>query len=173
MSTATLTTPPSVIQLSDKQNRVLSDLNSPMKLWLWLLAKLPSAWFMGVRMKKLTPERCEVTLPYGWRSQNPFNSIYFAAQMAAAEFSTGALATLAITGQGRVSMLVSNISGEFIKKANTQTTFTCEQGAEVFAVVEKAIQTGEPQTITMVSTGRQASGEVVSVTNITWSFKAK
>ena len=173
MSSTTLIVPPSVRELSEKQKSVLADMNSPVKMWLWLFTKLPAAWFMGVRMKKLNPERCEVTLPYGWRSQNPFQSIYFAAQMAAAEFSTGALAILALSGRGRVSMLVSNISGEFTKKANTKTTFTCEQGAEVFAVVEKAIQTGEPQMITMVSTGRQESGEVVSVTKITWSFKAK
>ena len=139
----------------------------------FLFYKLPSAWFMGVRVKKVTPEFCEVTLPYQWRSQNPFKSIYFAAQAAAAELSTGALGLLALEGRGKVSMLVSHIEMEFTKKATTLTTFTCEQGAEMFETVERAIQTKEPQSITMVSRGVQATGELVSITKVTWTFKAK
>lgn len=159
--------------LNEAQKSRLADFNNPLKLWLWLFLKLPSALFMGVRVKSVTPERGEVTMPYGWKSQNPFNSIYFAAQMAAAEFSTGALATLAITGRGKVSMLVGHIETEFTKKATSKVTFTCDDGNMVFEAVERAIQTGEAQTITMTSTGVQATGEVVSVTKITWSFKAK
>ena len=162
-----------VFALSERQMTRLSDFNNSLKMNLWLFYKLPAAWFMGVRVKKITAERGEVTLPYGWRSQNPFNSIYFAAQAAAAEFSTGALATLALEGRGKISMLVSRVEMDFTKKANSKVTFTCTQGAEVFEVVERAIQTKEPQTITMVSHGVQATGELVSTTRITWSFKAK
>ncbi len=162
-----------VFALSERQMTRLSDFNNSLKMNLWLFYKLPAAWFMGVRVKKITAERGEVTLPYGWRSQNPFNSIYFAAQAAAAEFSTGALATLALEGRGKISMLVSRVEMDFTKKANSKVTFTCTQGAEVFEVVERAIQTKEPQTITMVSYGVQATGELVSTTRITWSFKAK
>jgi transcriptional regulator len=114
-----------------------------------------------------------VTLPYAWRSQNPFNSIYFAAQAAAAEFSTGALCILALEGRGKISMLVSHIEMEFTKKANSPTTFTCEQGVEVFEVIERAFETKQAQTITMVSRGVQKTGELVSITKVTWTFKVK
>jgi acyl-coenzyme A thioesterase PaaI-like protein len=172
MATQTLS-PPSVITLSASQEKHLANINNPLKMWFFLFYKLPSALFMGVRIKKITPERGEVTLPYGWKSQNPFNSIYFAAQAAAAELSTGALGLLALEGRGKVSMLVSHIEMEFTKKATSLTTFTCEQGAEVFEVVERAIQTKTPQSITMVSKGVQSTGELVSVTKVTWTFKAK
>jgi acyl-coenzyme A thioesterase PaaI-like protein len=161
------------IALSERQISRMADLNNAFKMWFFLLINLPAAWFMGVRVKKITAERGEVTLPYAWRSQNPFNSIYFAAQAAAAEFSTGALAMLALEGRGKISMLVSNIEMEFTKKAVSTTTFTCEQGAEVFEIVERAIQTKQPQTITMVSKGVQETGELVSITKVTWTFKAK
>lgn len=164
---------PSVSALSDHQTARLADFNNSFKMGCWLFYKLPAAWFMGVRIKRITAERGEVILPYGWRSQNPFNSIYFAAQAAAAELSTGALAILALEGRGKISMLVSRVEMEFTKKATSATTFTCAQGAEVFEVVERAIQTKEPQTITMVSHGVQATGELVSITKITWTFKAK
>lgn len=171
MSNATAT--PSVLSLNKAQKARLNDFNSPLKLWIWLLYKLPAAWFMGMRVRYVTPEKTAITLPYGWRSQNPFNSIYFAAQAAAAEFSTGAIATIAIAGRGKVSMLVSHLEMEFTKKATSMTTFTCEEGLELFEIVEKAIQTKEPQTITMTSIGTQQTGEIVSKMRITWSFKAK
>ena len=164
---------PSVIALSETQKKHLANINNPWKMGFFLFYKLPAAWFMGVRVKSVTPERCMVTLPYHWRSQNPFKSIYFAAQAAAAELSTGALGLLALEGRGKVSMLVSHIEMEFTKKATTFTTFTCEQGAEIFETVERAIQTKEAQTITMISRGVQASGELVSITKVTWTFKAK
>jgi hypothetical protein len=170
---ATQTASPSVFALSEPQKRHLANINNPIKMGFFLFYKLPAAWFMGVRLKKADAERCEVTLPYHWRSQNPFKSIYFAAQAAAAELSTGALGLLALEGRGKVSMLVSHIEMEFTKKATTLTTFTCEQGLEVFETVERAIQTKQPQTITMVSHGVQATGELVSITKVTWTFKAK
>jgi acyl-coenzyme A thioesterase PaaI-like protein len=162
-----------VIALNTAQKERLASFNSPLKMWFWELTTLPAAWFMGVRVKSITPERAEITLPYGWRSQNPFNSIYFAAQAAAAEMSTGLLATLALAGRGKISMLVSHFESQFTKKATSKTTFVCEQGAEVFATIERAIATGEAQTIVMTSVGTQATGEVVSITKVTWIFKAK
>jgi Domain of unknown function (DUF4442) len=164
---------PSLKSLNTSQIKCIDDFNSPLKLWFWLLYKLPAAWFMGVRVNYVNHEKSSITIPYGWRSQNPFNSIYFAAQAAAAEFSTGALAIVAIAGRGKVSMLVRNLEMEFTKKANSTTTFTCNDGARVFEIVEKAIHTKEPQTIIMTSIGTQATGEIVSIMKITWTFKAK
>jgi Domain of unknown function (DUF4442) len=164
---------PASLKLNAEQVKRLKDFNSPSKIWLWLLVKLPAAWFMGIRIKSVTAEQAQVSLPYAWRSQNPYKSIYFAAQCAAAELSTGVLATTAIEGRGRVSMLVSDVEAKFMKKANTRTIFTCTQGQEVFDIVERAIKTGQPQSVQMISTGVQATGEVVSITKITWTFLAK
>jgi len=151
----------------------LKDMRTRWKMYLFYLTKLPSMWFWGGRLKYIDFERCEFTMPYSWSSQNPFNSTYFAAQSAAAEFSTGALATLALAGRGKISMLVSDIQAEFTKKATSKVTFTCEEGAKIIAAVDKAIQTKEGQTVTIKSVGRMADGTVTSTTILTWSFKAK
>lgn len=45
---------------------------------LFLLAKLPAAYFSGVRVLSLDEEECKVKVPYKWFSQNPFKSTYFA-----------------------------------------------------------------------------------------------
>ena len=143
------------------------------KMKLYFLRHLPSAFWWKIHIKKASPDSCEVLLPYSWRSKNPFRSIYFAAQCGAAELSTGMLAILALKDQPSMAMLVTDIRTVFTKKASKNTTFTCKQGAEVREVVQKAIQTGEPQTITMISIGTMSDGTVVSETHLTWSFKVR
>ena len=168
---STIATNQSSIQLNAIQVKQLNDNNNRFKMTAWLFKVLPAAWFMGVRIKCVTPEKAEITLPYHWRSQNPFQSIYLIAQCAAAELSTGILATLAIQGRGKISKLAMHIEADFTKKANTKTTFTCEQGAEIFRLIDEVIATGEARTIVMTSKGVQETGEVVSTTKVTWSFK--
>ena len=151
----------------------MRNLNTPWKLRLYFLRRLPSCWYWGVRIREVTPSRCQVTIPYGWRTQNPFRSIYFAALAGAAELSTGALALLALHGRGRISMLVTALEGKFIKKANTLTTFTCEEGATIQEAVQAAIDTGEGQTARILTIGRNHAGEEVCRFWLTWSFKVK
>ena len=40
---------------------------------------MPLAVVAGLRVDKVTTENAQVSLPYRWRNQNPFRSIYFAA----------------------------------------------------------------------------------------------
>jgi hypothetical protein len=140
--------------------------------WWAMLFKLPTAVFWRLKMVHLDGEKCLVSIPYFWRSQNPFKSIYFAALAGAAELSTGALCQLALAGKGAFSMLVVDFRAEYSKKANTKTTFSCEQGAEVYDLVA-SLNPGESKQITMVSYGKNTSGEDVARFFITWSFKRK
>lgn len=147
---------------------------NPLLQRLFLLIKLPAAYFMGVRVKSIVPGKsAEVTVPFGWRSQNPFRSIYFAAQASAAEMSTGVLALMMLQGRPEISVLVASIQGDFIKKATSKTTFTCMDGEKIIAAIEKAIETKTGQTVTCESIGVQKTGEIVSKFYITWTFKVR
>lgn len=151
----------------------IASLNNYWKMQLYFFAKLPSAFWWGVKVKSCSPYRTEVELPYSWRTQNPFKSIYFAAQMGAGELSTGLMATIALKGRGKISMLVTNIETEFLKKASSTITFTCEEGIKIIETVQRAIDTGEGQKVTIHSTGTLPNGEIASKIKITWSFKVK
>ena len=63
---------------------------NPIGIRAMLWAKLPLAAFAGLRLRKLDDTGAQVSLPAGWKTQNPFRSTYFAAQAMAAEMSTGA-----------------------------------------------------------------------------------
>lgn len=152
----------------------IRQITHPLKGRLFLLMKLPSAFFSGVRIQSITEERCVVTVPYKWFSQNPFRSTYFACLAMAAEMTTGVLGLMQITGRKpAVSMLVVSIEGNFFKKATDVTSFVCENGKEFERLVDEAIATGESKSIKATSIGQNKAGEIVAEFYITWSFKAK
>ena len=146
----------------------------PVKFKIFLFSKLPSAWFSGVRVKSIDENKCEVTVPFKWFSQNPFRSTYFACLSMAAEMSTGALAMGYVYKiVPAVSMLVVKTEAEYFKKATGRTLFTCEDGTSIKNTIEEAIITGESKSVIAKSVGRNSAGEVVAEFKITWSFKAK
>ncbi|HOY18702.1 MAG TPA: DUF4442 domain-containing protein [Haliscomenobacter sp.] len=160
--------------MSTKSQQYLKNLRSSLKMKLYFLQKLPSLFFWGVQIKSASPERGQTRIPFGWRTQNPFRSTYFAAQCGAAELSTGMLGLLALVDQVPCSMLIVGMEAEFLKKATNWVTFTCEDGNAIQTAVQKAIATGEPQAITVSSTGIQEdNGTVVAKMKFTWSFKKK
>jgi hypothetical protein len=138
-----------------------------------MLLKLPSVYFWGIIIKSLDENQCKLTLPYNWRTQNPFSSIYFAALAGAAELSTGALCQLHLAGRGPHSMLVINFQMEYLKKAASLITLSCDQGLELASCLDDLKAQGETSTFQMVSTARDISGEIVAKAYITWSFKRK
>jgi hypothetical protein len=149
-------------------------MTSPFKFRMFLLSKLPSAYFSGVRVKSLDENKCEVTVPFKWFTQNPFRSTYFACLSMAAEMSTGALALGHLYKRTpAVSMLVIKTEGEYFKKAVDKTTFVCEDGLGIKKMIEGAIASGEGKTIRTKTIGKNKAGELVAEFFITWSFKAK
>lgn len=162
------------MSLSPKGARFVRQATHPILFPLWLLYKLPSALFCGIRVRELSEARCRTRVPFGWRSQNPFQSIYFAAQAMAAELSTGALVMLA-TGneEGSFSTLIVESHSRFGKKASQEVIFTCEAGPEVFAAVAEAKASGQPRTITVETVGRLPDGAEASRFTYTWSIKRR
>lgn len=114
------------------------------------------------------------TVPYGWRSTNPFRSTYFAALSMAAELSTGALAMAAVESAPRpVALLITGLTASFEKKAVSLTSFTCTDGAKLFAAVDQTIATGEPVVVEVPTVGTAPDGVVVARFTFTWSFKVR
>ena len=144
------------------------------QLHLFLFLKIPISWIAGVRLKEMNDEICITKVKFGWLNQNPFNSMFWAVQGMAAKFSTGFLCAEKIRKSGKkISMLVVHNQAEFTKKAVGRVTFSCHQGKELDAVLQKAIETGEGQTLTMFSEGKDQKGDLVSKFAFTWSFKVK
>ncbi|HEY9362863.1 MAG TPA: DUF4442 domain-containing protein [Chitinophagaceae bacterium] len=148
--------------------------NHPVKFRLFLLRKLPSAFFSGVRVVYADEKTCKVKVPYKWFSQNPFRSTYFACLSMAAEMSTGVLAMAHLYKSNPVvSMLVTKVEGDFIKKATANTYFVCDAGEKIKHTIAECIKTNTPQAVRIETTGSNNDGEMIARFFVTWSFKAK
>jgi hypothetical protein len=160
--------------MSDNASKFLRLITHPIKFRLFLLSKLPAAYFAGVRVKQADLDKCLVTVPYKWLSQNPFRSTYFACLSMAAEMSTGVLAMAYLyKSNPAVSMLVVKVDSTYHKKATGVTSFICNDGKIFEHAIATAIATGEAQTVVAHSNGTNMKGELVAEFIITWSFKAK
>jgi hypothetical protein len=146
----------------------------PVKYRIFLFTKLPAAFFSGVRIREVDERKCMVTVPYKWFSQNPFRSTYFACLAMAAELTTGSLAMVHIyKRKPAVSMLIVKMESTYFKKATGITTFTCTDGSALKETIEKAVATGEAQSLTTRSSGVNEQGESVAEFLFTWSFRVK
>jgi len=147
---------------------------TPRKLNAYTMFKLPSAYLCGVRTKYIDTEKCMVTVKHRWINQNPFNSMFWAVQGMAAEFSTGALVISKIKASGkRISMLVTSNTATFTKKATGKITFTCNDGHVIQEAIDKTIATGEGQAFSMTATGVNEAGVVVSTFKFEWGIRLK
>lgn len=159
--------------LSPAQTRLVGRMLSPWKWRLFTYNKLPSLALWGVRVSALDDTACTVTMPYGYRTQNPFRSVYFAAQSGAAELSTGALALLHLEGQPRASMLVTQFDSKYYKKAAGELRFVCEDGDAIAEAVAGAIADGNPRTTVAHVRAYLPDGVLASEFWVTWSFRRK
>ncbi len=147
---------------------------SPRKINLFLLAKLPSAFISGVRLKSITDAKCVTTAKYKWINQNPFGSMYFAVQAMASELATGALVLKKIQESGnKVSMLVTHNTGSYFKKVKGRVHFTCNDGVFISETLQKAFETKEGQKMTLAVTATDEAGDEVAKFTYEWSVKVK
>ncbi|MDA8917880.1 DUF4442 domain-containing protein [Flavobacteriaceae bacterium] len=144
------------------------------KYTLFTLFKLPAAWITGVRLTHLDDRSSTASIKHRWINQNPYSSMFWAVQGMAAEFPTGILLTQEIERSKRnISMLVLNNKASFTKKATGRINFTCNQGEEARATIDKLITTGEPQTVWLDAVGVNESGQQVSSFSFEWTLLLK
>jgi hypothetical protein len=147
---------------------------TPKKVNVFMLLKLPLAYIGGVRVKTVSEEQSTVKITYKWMNQNPFKSMFWAAQGMAAEMSTGVLVMKAIEkSKEKVSMLVTHQEANFFKKATGTILFTCTGGKEISEAIHSSKETKEGQVIVLTSEGKNEDGVVVSIFSFEWSLKVK
>jgi len=147
---------------------------TPKKINLFLLAKLPSAYFCGVRLKIISDIKSSTSVKFKWINQNPFGSMFWAVQGMAAELATGVLVMQKIQASGKnISMLVASNNATFTKKAKGRITFVCADGSLVDTAIQETIETGEGQVVLMKAIGTNEEGIAVSSFNFEWTLKLK
>ena len=144
------------------------------KVNLFNLVNVPLAYLGGVRIHTITDTEVVVSIKHRWINQNPFKSMFWAAQGMAAEMPTGVLVMSAIRESNqKISMLVTKQEAEFFKKATGKILFSCKGGNEIREAIQKSIKTGEGQVIILTSEGKNKEGVIVSRFKFHWSLRVK
>lgn len=147
-------------------------------LWLRLfgLAKIPLLFFVGVSIVELSPERMVVRIPLKRRNRNHLGSMYFGALCIGADVAPGAYTIYLIRQQpARISMVFKDFHAEFLKRAEGDVHFTCEQGKEIAELVALAAATDErvERQLDVIATVPSLSDEAVAKFKLTISLKRR
>jgi hypothetical protein len=162
------------VTFNEKSESARRRLLKPWTFRMYLLTRLPLAACAGLRLRQLDESGCTVSLPGGWRTQNPFRSTYFAAQMMAAEMSTGAPAMVLVEGApASVALILRDVRAVFTKKIVGTSLYTFSDVAGLCDAVERAAAQPEETRYTARVVGALSDGTPASEFEVTWSFKRR
>jgi acyl-coenzyme A thioesterase PaaI-like protein len=164
----------SSVYTQQKALQFINDANNVFKFRSLMFFQIPLIWFSGIKVKEFNRDFCRIKLPFTRRTQNPFRSVYFAAQCMAAELSTGlpVMAETLETGK-KCSMLVTDMKATFLKKADADIIFSCEPQEIIINAIQHALTNNEPTKFVLKSIGTMENGVVVAEFDFEWSLKVK
>ncbi|MFB3925347.1 MAG: PaaI family thioesterase [Syntrophales bacterium] len=139
--------------------------------------KIPMLHFMGPVVEEISDERCVVRIPLYRRTRNHLKSMYFAVLAAGADCAGGLIALRFIRKSGgHVSLVFKDFKAEFLKRAEADVWFTCEDGPAIRDLVAEAISSGQrvQRSINITATVPSKLGsEPVAKFEMTLSLKAQ
>jgi hypothetical protein len=122
-------------------------------MWVrgWALRNVFLLWFVRPSIVELTDDRCELVIPLTWRTRRrDIHAMYLGVLVMGADVAGGLIAFNLITRSKRnVSFLFKDVKGEFLKRAEDDVHFVCEDGALIRDMVERALASGERQEATV------------------------
>ncbi|MGH9459305.1 MAG: DUF4442 domain-containing protein [Thermoanaerobaculia bacterium] len=111
------------------------------------------------------------------KTRNHQRAMYIGALVIGADVASGLAAMRAIERSGGgVSLIFTDIHGEFFKRAEADVLFTCEEGAAIRELVGRAVSTGEREEMPVhvtVTVPSRLGDEPVARFTLTLSLRRK
>ncbi|WP_294669576.1 DUF4442 domain-containing protein [uncultured Fluviicola sp.] len=145
-----------------------------MMLRLMGIFKIPMIGYVRPRLVEINDTDVVVKIRLRRRTKNHLKSMYFGVLAVGADVTAGLHAFYFCDELNvRPSFAFKAMKSEFIKRAETDVLFTCNEGAAVREQVLKAIQTNERQNHWVKVTAKDLNGEVVALFEMEISVKIK
>ena len=118
---------------------------------LWALRNVFLLYFVKLSIIEVNERRCEIAIPLNWRTRRrDIGAMYLGTLCMGADVASGLIAFhLMRTRKLRVSFIFKDLRAEFLKRAEDDVHFSCEEGANIVALVERAMAGGERQETTV------------------------
>ena len=138
------------------------------------LTKIPLLFYVSPSIVEATDETVTVKIRLRRRTKNHLGSMYFGVLSIGADCAIGSLAVRHINNcPVRISFIFKHFSAEFLKRAEADVYFTCDQGMEIARLVDMASQTDErvESNLQAIATVPELGNEAVARFNLTLSLK--
>lgn len=116
-------------------------------LWVrgWSLRNVFLLYFVHPSILDLSDDRCEIVIPLNWRTRRrDIHAMYLGVLVMGADVAGGLIAfNLIARKKERVSFLFKDMAGEFLKRAEDDVHFVCEEGKAIRDLVQRAKSSGE------------------------------
>lgn len=126
---------------------------------------------------ELEDDHCVIKIPLNRITRNHLGSMYFGSLCIGADVAGGIIAMRGIEKKGaKVSLVFKDFKANFLKRPEGDVHFTCRDGEAIQALVEKTVQSGvrENMTVRITATVPSESGdEPVAEFELTLSLKKK
>lgn len=174
MSTSTISQPHNEESLSFRALAYRRLLTTQPVFRTMLAARMPLLALAGARIEQVDLDGARVRLPYGWKTQNIFGTMYFAAIAMAAEAACGSLVLLHNQQRNsKFAPIVKRVEADFSKAAKSDIIFECFEGDVVVDLFERAFASRQREEAVLEVIGRtRKDGEVARI-KVTWSIRYK
>ncbi|HEY6136589.1 MAG TPA: DUF4442 domain-containing protein [Thermoanaerobaculia bacterium] len=117
----------------------------------WALRNVFLLYLVKPSILEVNENRCEIRIPLNWRTRRrDIGAMYLGTLCMGADVASGLIAFhLMRTRRLRVSFIFKDLRAEFLKRAEGDVHFACEEGANIVALVDRAMQSGERQETTV------------------------
>ena len=106
--------------------------------------KIPLINWVGPSVIELSEEKTVIKIPLNRKTKNHFDSLYFGVLCTGADVAGGLAAMEKIKKSGqKVSLAFKSFNAEFLKRAEGDTYFTCNQGKEISDFVKQVLSSNE------------------------------
>lgn len=141
-------------------------------LFKFLILRCPTVLWAGIKVDLLDHDQCTVRVKRGWRNRNPYNGVYFANILTAAEMSSGLMVFDEIQQAEEVAgiklvAVVTNVSATFKRPVKTRAEVCCVQANAIRDCVLDAILMGRV-TMQTKSVVRNERGKTCAEVHIDW-----
>ena len=143
---------------------------------LFGLTRIPLIFYCRPKVVSISDTRLEVKIKFNRRTKNHLNSMYFGVLSVGADVTGGFLAMKFIQeSQSQISLIFKDFHADFLKRAEGDVHFICEDGSAIQNLIEIAEETGERQNLPVHITAKvpSISPEPVAKFILTLSIKKK
>lgn len=122
----------------------LETLKSTLFVRIFGIFKIPLFAFTSPSVVEISEKKLVLKIPLNYRTRNHLGVMYFGALNIGAEASAGVLAMFNIQKSGkRIDFLFKDYKVNFLKRADGDVHFICEDGEIISDLIQKAAETSE------------------------------